>query len=149
MAEERKALAYVGYVIDRGIPFDGIQKAVDFFDGVGILDYEALAGTAPHWFDRNTKGELVLVHANATPMQVFVDYWTGLGCKVTPVSEAEATEIKVALAAKQPIDPKYLKAAVDTRGIAGGAAKEPTPASPAPGPGDNPPTEPPRGRGKK
>jgi len=120
MAEEKKALAYVGYVIDRGIPFDGIQKAVDFYDGVGILDYEALFAVAPHWFERNRAGEICGVKDNALPMQTFVGYWEVLGAKVTQVTESEAREIRVALQAGTPIDPKYLKAAVDTRKVAGG-----------------------------
>jgi hypothetical protein len=118
--EEKKPIEYVGYVIDRGIPFDGVQKAVDFYDGVGILDLEVIASTAPYWFDRNTAGAIVGIHWNAMPMQVFVDYWVAGGAKETPICEKEAQEIKTALVAKTPIDSKYLKAVVDTRKVAGG-----------------------------
>lgn len=148
MTDEKKPIEYVGYVIDRGIPFDGVWKAVDFFDGVGILDYEALAGTAPHWFDRNAAGQIVGIHANATPMQVFVGYWQGMGCKVTLVSEGEAKEVKVALASKQPIDTKYLKDVVDTRVIAGGGPKEPVPTTSTGSENEDAPA-PKKGRSKK
>lgn len=148
MAEEGKPLEYVGYAIDRGIPFDGVQKAVDFFDGVGILDYQALAEMRSDWFETNKTGEIVGIKPDSIPMQVYVDYWQGMGCKVTQVSDAEAKEIKAALVAKQPIDPKYLKAAVDTRAIAGGKAKQPTHATSTGSENEDAP-KPTKGRGKK
>jgi hypothetical protein len=64
---------------------------------------------------------LCAVHDNALSMETFVGYWEVLGAKVTPVSEAEAKAVRVALASSAPIDPKYLKAAVDTRKVAGGS----------------------------
>lgn len=123
MAEKSK-LAYVGYVIDRGIPWSGVQKAVDFFDGVGILDYAAVSMIQPAWFEFNDKREIVAVNENAVTMKTFVDYWEGMGCKVTPIDEATAFEIRQALQSGKPIDPKYLKPLVDTRAVAGGVKPE-------------------------
>ena len=147
MADEKKALAYKGFVIDRGIPFDGLWKAVDFFDGVGILDYEALAVTRPEWFERNAKGELVGINSNAVSIQAFIDYWTREGAKVTEITEVEAIEIKAALAAGTPIDAKYLKPMVDTRRVAARAAvPDAEPAGPAE---DSAPKSAPAGRTKR
>jgi len=120
---ETEKLPYVGYVIDLGTPFTDKQKLVIFRDGVGVLDYQAVASERPEWFEFDTAGDMVGVKPCAVSMQAFVDYWNGRGAKVTEISKTEAERVKKALAASEPIDNKYLKVPVDTRKIAKGGKK--------------------------
>lgn len=116
-------LPYVGYVIDLGVIFNDKQKAVHFKDGVGVLDYEAVAAERHEWFEYDATGKIVGVKPNSVSMQAFVDYWENRGAKVTEISETESKHIKRALAAGNQIDPKYFKVPVDAREIVTGKKK--------------------------
>jgi len=104
--EQKDRLPYRGYVIDLGAPFTDKRKLVPFTDGVGVLDYVAVATARPEWFDFDETGAPIKIHGNAVTMNAFVDYWKAAGAKVTPVSDSEAAHVRKALTAGEPIDNK-------------------------------------------
>jgi len=71
--------------------YTGADKFVQFWDGVGVLDLQAIAANRPDWV-QNVAGELVQVTGET--VENYRQYWLRRGFQVKEISAEEAAKVR-------------------------------------------------------
>lgn len=87
MAKDSKTPEAYIIKFDQAPGINGLNRAVTFVNGHGVLDPKGVAGTHPWLFDQQTLKPLV----GWDVLGELARYWADRGATVTPCSEKEAT----------------------------------------------------------
>jgi len=96
------------FVIGLNMSVNVLVKSVQFYNGVGVLDYPGLAFARVDWFE--TEEGYLVQKIGIGHLDVLREHFRNQhSAKITKITAKEAVKIKNALAAGKPIDKKYYK----------------------------------------